>query len=93
MKLNLINSITVLLLLVTLISCDRNNKQSQQSESDSSKEAIFPKGELGPATNFTGNAFNFGLVAMTPSTIHLWEMFISKKVRDQTGTYIQAGKF
>jgi len=63
MKLNLINSITVLLLLATLISCDRDNNQSQQSESDSSKEAIFPKGELGSATNFTGNVYTFGLVA------------------------------
>src|SRR6478609_10384623 len=63
MKLNLINSISVLLLLVTLIRCDRDNNQNQQSESDSSKEAIFPKGELGPATNFTGKAYNFGLVA------------------------------
>jgi quercetin dioxygenase-like cupin family protein len=62
MKHKLINSITVFLLLVTLISCN-DTGQSQQSESGSSDETIFPKGELGPATNFTGNAYNFGLVA------------------------------
>lgn len=63
MKLKLINSISVLLTI--LISCDRDNDnaQSQQSGSDSTKDAIFPKGELGLATNFTGNAYNFGLVA------------------------------
>jgi quercetin dioxygenase-like cupin family protein len=30
---------------------------------DQSTGPIFPKGELGTATNFTGNAYNFGLVA------------------------------
>jgi len=59
----LLDSITIVLLLAILTSCDLEEAQSQQSESDSSKEAIFPKGELGPAANFTGNAYNFGLVA------------------------------
>jgi quercetin dioxygenase-like cupin family protein len=63
MKFKLINSIIVLLLLVTAISCNSDRNNSQQSASDSSEETIFPKGELGPATNFTGNAYNFGLVA------------------------------
>ena len=63
MKHKLINTISALLLLVTLISCNSDKNQHQQSESDPSEEAIFPKGELGPATNFTGNAYNFGLVA------------------------------
>jgi quercetin dioxygenase-like cupin family protein len=59
----LINSTLALLFLALLFSCDDRKRESQQSESDSSEEAIFPKGELGPATNFTGNAYNFGLVA------------------------------
>lgn len=63
MKHTFLNSVTTLLLLATLISCNGDKAQSQQSDSDYSKEAIFPKGELGPATNFTGNAYNFGLVA------------------------------
>jgi hypothetical protein len=63
MKNKLIYSVSTLLLLVTLISCNSDKGESQQSDSDSSKEAIFPKGEPGPATNFTGNAYNFGLVS------------------------------
>jgi quercetin dioxygenase-like cupin family protein len=27
------------------------------------EQSIFPKGQLGPATNFTGNAYNLGLVS------------------------------
>ena len=63
MKHKLINAISALLLIVTLICCNSDRNQSQQSATDLSEETIFPKGELGPATNFTGNAYNFGLVA------------------------------
>jgi quercetin dioxygenase-like cupin family protein len=63
MRRKLINSITAFLLLVTLISCNGYKDQSKQVESASSDDAIFPKGELGPATNFTGNAYNFSLVS------------------------------
>jgi quercetin dioxygenase-like cupin family protein len=48
--------------LVTLfsISCEAQvKKQSTSSETN----AIFPKGELGPAQNFTGKAWNYGLVS------------------------------
>ena len=62
------SSITVLILLATLISCN-DKSGSQQSEADSSEEAIFAKGELGPSTNFTGNAYNLRLVA-NDSTYH-----------------------
>ena len=63
MKHSILNSITTLLLLATLISCNGDKDQSQQSDSGSAKESIFQRGELGPATNFTGNAYNFGLVS------------------------------
>lgn len=63
MKHKLLNTASALLLLLTLISCNGDKHQSQQSTSNASQETIFPKGELGPATNFTGNAHNFGLVA------------------------------
>lgn len=64
MKNKIANFITVLFFAVTLLSCngDKTN-QIEQSGKDRSADAIFPKGELGPATNFTGNAYNFGLVA------------------------------
>ncbi len=57
------NSLTTLLLVAILSSCNSDKSQVDQSEFHSSEEAIFPKGELGSATNFTGNAYNFGLVA------------------------------
>jgi quercetin dioxygenase-like cupin family protein len=63
MKHKLLNATCALLLLLTLISCGGEKGQSQQPESGASAKTIFPKGELGPATNFTGNAYNFGLVA------------------------------
>ena len=63
MKSQLVNFITVLLLAATLMSCNGDKNQTEQSAKDQSTEPIFPKGELGPATNFTGNAYNFGLVA------------------------------
>lgn len=62
MKHSILNSITNLLIVTTLISCNGNKPQSQHLESNAS-EAIFPKGELGPATSFTGNAYNFPLVS------------------------------
>ncbi len=40
-----------------MVSCN-----DQASEKKEDTDAIFPKGELGPATNFTGKAWAFGLV-------------------------------
>jgi len=40
-----------------LLSCNNDNPNGASDE-----QLIFPKGELGPATNFTGEAYNFGLV-------------------------------
>jgi quercetin dioxygenase-like cupin family protein len=64
MKIQTTNSPAFFLLLaITLLSCNGDKNKMEEPKSDSSSEAIFPKGELGPATNFTGNAYNFGLVA------------------------------
>jgi quercetin dioxygenase-like cupin family protein len=38
-------------------------EQGSKSEPTAELQAIFPKGQLGPAENFTGNAWNTGLVA------------------------------
>lgn len=38
-------------------------KQGRQQNASSELQAIFPKGEAGPAENFTGRAWNAGLVA------------------------------
>lgn len=52
-----------LLLTTTLLSCSRDSGSNNESKSNNSSEhLIFPKGEAGPATNFTGKAYNFGLV-------------------------------
>jgi quercetin dioxygenase-like cupin family protein len=59
----LINSTLVILFLATLINFNDHKDESQQSGSVSFEDAIFPKGELGPATHFTRNTYNFGLVS------------------------------
>jgi quercetin dioxygenase-like cupin family protein len=48
-----------LVLIMYLTTCSQ--EKSSGSESSQSQN-IFPKGEPGPATNFAGNAYNFGLV-------------------------------
>jgi quercetin dioxygenase-like cupin family protein len=39
------------------------NEQASTKTTDGETQAIFPKGEQGPAENFTGKAWNYGLVA------------------------------
>ena len=57
MKVLLITAIASMALLA--ISCMENGSNKDGSELG----AIFPKGELGPTENFTGKAWNTGLVA------------------------------
>jgi Uncharacterized conserved protein, contains double-stranded beta-helix domain len=57
MKACIITAIASLTLLAT--SCTENKSENNKNE----VQAIFPKGELGPAENFTGNAWNTPLVA------------------------------
>ena len=57
MKALFITAIASLALLTT--SCMENKSEKNKAE----LEAIFPKGELAPAENFTGNAWNTALVA------------------------------
>ena len=56
MKSFLLTAIAFLALLT--ISCMNNKSETKGSE----LQAIFPKGEKGPAENFTGNAWNTPLV-------------------------------
>src|SRR4051812_8992595 len=51
--------ITVAFLALLTISCMENKSENKVA----ALHAIFPKGEKGPAENFTGNAWNTGLVA------------------------------
>jgi quercetin dioxygenase-like cupin family protein len=57
MKAFLISAVASLTLLST--SCTEKKSENNKNE----VQAIFPKGELGPAENFTGNAWNTPLVA------------------------------
>lgn len=57
MKTLMITAITSLTLLT--ISCMDNKSETKGSE----LQAIFPKGEKGPAENFTGSAWNTPLLA------------------------------
>ena len=70
-KTNIALSRTVLLLLtITLLGCSGDKKSNTESTSTgSAQEPIFPRGELGPASNFTGKAYNFGLLP-NDSTYH-----------------------
>src|SRR4051812_22366727 len=57
MKAFLISVVASLTLLAT--GCTENKSENNKNE----VQAIFPKGELGPAENFTGKAWNTPLVA------------------------------
>ena len=53
-----------MLALATAILISFNGFSQTKSKLDElTKQAIFPKGQQGPAENFTGKAFNYGLVA------------------------------
>lgn len=47
----------VLCMSLLMLSCGNNTTSNSTEE-----HLIFPQGQLGPATNFTGKAYNFGLV-------------------------------
>ena len=50
---------TIAFLALLTSSCKENGSENKQT----GLQTIFPKGELGPKENFTGNAWNIGLVA------------------------------
>lgn len=56
-----------LLVLFWLLACNQKqqNKDTDNTTKDlqSAESAIFPRGQKGPAAMFTGNAYNYGLVA------------------------------
>ena len=49
-----------MIVIITLINCTGDKNTTEDAKDD---QLIFPKGERGPATNFTGNVYNFGLVS------------------------------
>lgn len=55
-------SITAAIAFLALLTISCKGQASKNGVNNETK-AIFPKGELGPAENFTGKAWHFGLVA------------------------------
>ena len=87
MKALFITAIASLALLTT--SCMENKSE----KNNAGLEAIFPKGELGPAENFTGNAWNTALVANDSTYNTLLETSISNQEPEAIGIYILPVKF
>lgn len=53
--------------IILVVSCNEQKSKNMKEKEESTEttlEAIFPKGEKGPAEFFTGNAYNYGLVPM-----------------------------
>ncbi len=60
----------VLLLFFILLGCNGDKAPSSESTSTGSdRQPLFPRGEKGPASNFTGNAYNTPLLP-NDSTYH-----------------------
>ncbi|WP_230680510.1 cupin domain-containing protein [Pontibacter rufus] len=62
MKRNRISTATVGAFAFAALFTMSCKEQASQNIANDDVEAIFPKGELGPAENFTGKVWNYGLV-------------------------------
>lgn len=59
---NILKSVAVLLFSsLTILSCNNKNQEEIKADKNTLNE-IFPKGQKGASENFTGNAYNIGLV-------------------------------
>lgn len=63
MKINSIKILPIITIALLVLFGTGCNKPTTETKAKKEVQAIFPKGELGPAENFTGKAWNFGLVA------------------------------
>jgi quercetin dioxygenase-like cupin family protein len=52
--------LVAVVVVISLTSCSRDKSRDNEMMPS---QIIFPKGEPGPATHFTGKAYNFGLVS------------------------------
>jgi quercetin dioxygenase-like cupin family protein len=57
-----ISDVVMVILLITLMSCNDQKSATVSASNEASGQTIFPKGERGPSSNFTGNAYNLALV-------------------------------
>jgi quercetin dioxygenase-like cupin family protein len=70
-KTSIARSMTGLLFLtITLLGCSGGkNPDAESTSTRSAQEPIFPRGDPGPASHFTGKAYNYGLLP-DDSTYH-----------------------
>ncbi|MHA4736875.1 cupin domain-containing protein [Dyadobacter sp. MSC1_007] len=61
-RLRLLHSLAFFAVVASALTATESFGQAGQKQADVS-QGIFPKGQQGPASNFTGKAFNYGLVA------------------------------
>jgi quercetin dioxygenase-like cupin family protein len=61
-RLRLLHSLACFAVVALALTATESLGQAAQKQADPS-QGIFPKGQQGPASNFTGKAFNYGLVA------------------------------
>lgn len=59
---NILKTVSVITVLaMTILSCNNKNQKKMETNKNELTE-IFPKGKKGSSENFTGNAYNIGLV-------------------------------
>ena len=61
-------AVTTVIAALLSVACNDRKLHKNTSQTTTQTEFIFPKGEMGPDQNFTGNAYNIGLVA--PDSIY-----------------------
>ena len=61
-------AVTAVIAALLSVACNDRKLHKNTSQTTTQTEFIFPKGEMGPDQNFTGNAYNIGLVA--PDSIY-----------------------
>lgn len=78
--------------MLVLSACQPENTDTAEEEIVVKKEVkgmnfIFPKGKKGPAENFTGNAYNYGLVMDTTLTTIVGNVYFEPGARSNWHTH------
>ncbi|UII24040.1 cupin domain-containing protein [Fulvivirga ligni] len=77
-------------IIIITASCNQNTETTTQSSTaDTSEELnfIFPKGQKGPDKNFTGNAYNIGLVNDSTLTTIVGNVYFEPGARSNWHTH------
>lgn len=89
MKIKLLFAAVSMLLIQACQQPQASEEQKQTEVKQPAKEveAIFPKGNKGPAENFTGNAYNYGLVMDTVLTTIVGNVYFEPGARSNWHTH------